>query len=124
MPATYHARGGQDGPGSLEERRKAPRDREEKLSQALEKRAELDTQIAEFRAELHALGEERTQAFEAERREGLMGLIASLSSHAAAFEAAGLDPASMVSDLARLMPEVRALAETLVQARDASRASN
>src|SRR4051812_20300377 len=42
---------------------------EKKLAQAQEKRAELDTQIADFRAELSALGEERTRAFELERRE-------------------------------------------------------
>jgi len=98
---------------------------EKKLAQAEEKRRELDAQIAEFRAELHALGEERTQSFEAERREGLKGLIGMLSQHTATFEAAGVDPASLVPDIARLMPEVRALAEELVEARDAARnASN
>lgn len=96
---------------------------EKKLAQAEEKRVELDTQIAEFRAELNALGEERVKAFEAERREGLMGLIASLNTHHAAFEAAGVEPSSLVPDIARLMPEVSALAEALVQARG-TRTSN
>ncbi len=97
---------------------------EKKLAQAEEKRAELEVQIAAFRAELSALGEERTRAFEAERREGLLGLIASLSTHDAVFEAAGLEPSSLIPEIARLMPEVRALAETLVQSRDAARTSN
>ncbi len=91
-----------------------------KLAQALEKRAELDAQIAEFEAELRKLGEERTAAFEAERREAMVQLISSLNTHNDAFAAAGIDPASLVPDLARLMPEVRSLAEELVRARDAA----
>ncbi len=91
---------------------------EKKLTQAQEKRTELDAQITEFEAELRKLGEERTEAFEAERRDALIQLIASLNSHDGAFAEAGIDPSSLVPDLARLMPEVRTLAEELVQARD------
>ncbi|MFT3923851.1 MAG: hypothetical protein QM778_15065 [Myxococcales bacterium] len=96
---------------------------EKKLAQAEEKRLELDAQIAEFKAELHALGEERTQTFEAERRESLVALIASLTAHSGAFESAGLEPGALIPDIARLMPEVRSLAESLVQARDAARSN-
>lgn len=91
---------------------------EKKLSQAFEKRAELDAQIAEFEAELRKLGEERIAAFEAERREALIQLIGSLNTHSEAFSTAGVDPDGLVPDLARLMPEVRTLAEELVRARD------
>lgn len=94
-----------------EERRRETVDK--KLNVLREKRAELDSQIAELEKELAALGVERTRAFEAERREALQNLLVTLSTHKAALESAGLEPVALVPELECYLPEVYALAEEL-----------
>jgi chromosome segregation ATPase len=89
---------------------------EKKLGGLRDKRAELDTQIAELEAELHTLGD-RARAFAGERRTALEQLLAVMSTHDAALAAAGLEATSLVPELARWLPEIRAMAETLVSER-------
>jgi chromosome segregation ATPase len=89
---------------------------EKKLGGLRDKRAELDAQIAELEAELHALGD-RARAFAGERRTALEQLLAVLGTHDAALTAAGLEATSLVPDLSRLLPEIRQMAETLVAER-------
>ncbi len=99
------------GLSKAEERRRETLDK--KLVSLRERRAELDVQIGEVETQLAPLGEARTRAFEAERREAMELLIAALSHHHDALHAAGLDAANLVPDLARWMPEVVTLAEQL-----------
>ena len=101
------------GLSKAEERRRETL--EKKLASAREKRMEIDAQIAELEAELAPLGEARMLAFEAERKDCMERLLAALGTHEGDFQRAGLDTSVLVPDLARLMPEVRTLAETLAQ---------
>jgi hypothetical protein len=101
------------GLSKAEERRRETL--EKKLASAREKRAEIDTQIAELEAELAPLGEARMLAFEAERKDCMERLLAALGTHEGDFQRAGLDTSILVPDLARLMPEVRTLAENLAK---------
>jgi hypothetical protein len=94
---------------------------EKKLSSLREKRAELDTQIAGLELELRGLGAERLEAFAAERHQALEQLLVALGKHEPALREAGIDAASLVPEIARWAPEVQALAESLVAARDATR---
>ena len=102
-----------EGHSKAEERRRETL--EKKLARAREKRMEIDAQIAELEAELAPLGEARMLAFEAERKDCMERLLAALGTHEGDFQRAGLDTSVLVPDLARLMPEVRTLAETLAQ---------
>jgi hypothetical protein len=90
-----------------------------KLASLREKRAELDGQIGELEAEHGKLGTERLAAFAAERAEAMKQLLVTLGTHEPALRRAGIDASSVVPELARYLPEVEALAETLVSARDA-----
>jgi chromosome segregation ATPase len=99
------------GLSKAEERRRETL--EKKLASAREKRQEIDAQIAELEGELAPLGEARTKAFEAERRDCMERLLAALGTHEAQFQSAGLDSTALVPELARYMPEIRALAESL-----------
>jgi chromosome segregation ATPase len=87
---------------------------EKKLTASRMKRDELNAQILELERELHELGALRTEAFEAERRETIEKLMSALSAHGAIFEAAGLELTTLIPELARYMPEVRAIAEDIV----------
>ncbi len=99
------------GLSKAEERRRETLDK--KLASLRERRSELDAQISEIEAQLAPLGEERTRAFETERREALEQLIAAMSHHHDALHTAGLDAGSLVPEIARWMPEVVVLAEKL-----------
>ncbi len=88
---------------------------QKKLVSLREKRAELDVQINQLDAEAYQLSE-RTSAFEAERNEALQNLMTTLSTHEDALRQAGLDASLLVPELARLMPEVIALAQRLAGA--------
>jgi len=92
---------------------------EKKLASLREKRAELDAQIGALELEQQALGAERAQAFEAERRHALEQLLVTLGTHEPAFRAAGLEATELVPELTRYLPEIQVLAESLVAARDA-----
>ena len=105
------------GPSKSEARRRETIGK--KLSVLQEKRAELDAQIGQLEAELSALGADRTQVHEGERREALEQLMVSLSSSEGQFQEAGIEVTTLVPDLVRLLPEVIALAEGKVAARDA-----
>ena len=94
---------------------------EKKLASLHEKRAELDAQIATLDEELGALGAERQQAFEAERRDAIEQLLVALGTHEPALRQAGLDPIALVPELSRFLPDVKSLAESLVSARETSR---
>jgi hypothetical protein len=86
---------------------------EKKLASAREKHAEIAAHIAELEAELSPLGPERTRAFESERLGCLKQLLATMGTHEGSFQAKGLDTTLLVPELARLLPEIRALAESL-----------
>jgi len=90
---------------------------EKKLASLREKRAELDTQIGALETELGGLGADRTQVYEAERREAVEQLLVALGTHEAAFRSAGIEASSLVPDLPRWLPEVEALAEAFVARR-------
>lgn len=90
---------------------------DKKLGSLREKRAELDAQIEKLEADLTALGADRSQVYEAERREAIEQLLVSLSEHEPAFRAAGIEAVSLVPELTRWLPEVERLAETLVKNR-------
>lgn len=108
-----------EGLSRAEERRREAA--EKKLAVARAKHTELARQIAALESELAELGEERTRALEAERRDALEKLMAALGAHDAAFAAAGVDPVALVPEVGRLLPEVRAIAEEIVaRGRDAS----
>lgn len=104
-----------EGLSKSEERRKQTV--EKKRAGLLEKRAELDAQIAELDSELAALGIERTQAFELERRGAMEQLVAALGAHGAELSAAGLEASQLVPDIARWLPEIQQLAEELAGAK-------
>ena len=78
-----------------------------------DRRAELDLQIAELDGELNALGTERQQGFEAERRQALEELLVALGTHDPALHEAGIEATELVPEMARWLPEIEALAETL-----------
>jgi chromosome segregation ATPase len=78
-----------------------------------DKRAELDKQLAELDSELHALGTERQQAFETERKQALSELLLALGTHDPALHAAGIEATELVPEIGRWLPEIEALAETL-----------
>lgn len=103
------------GLSKAEDRRKEAL--EKKLATLREKRAELDTQIAEVELEHTSLVLERERALDAEQRAALQDLVQTLGQHAAALAAAGLDVAELVPEIGQRMPQIRALAEELVQAR-------
>ncbi len=84
---------------------------EKKLAAAKEKRAEIDRTIAALEEELAPLGDARVEALNAERTASLERLFTSLARHAEAFEAAGLQAASLVPELERWLPELRAMAD-------------
>ena len=77
------------------------------------KRAELDLQISELDAELNALGVERQQGFEAERRQALEELLVALGTHDPALHAAGIEATELVPEMSRWLPEIETLAEKL-----------
>jgi chromosome segregation ATPase len=82
---------------------------EKKLASAREKRAEMDAQIAALEMELTPLGEARAAAFDAERTQALLTLVALLGQHDAALRAASLDVGSLVPTLANWQTEIDAL---------------
>jgi chromosome segregation ATPase len=77
------------------------------------KRAELEAEVAGLDRELAALGEEREQAFVRERAEALEALVVTLAKVGPAFDAAAVEPTSLVPDLAARMDEIRATAQAL-----------
>jgi hypothetical protein len=82
---------------------------EKKLAVAEERRAEIDLQIAALKSELAPLGEARVQAFQNERAEALLRLLALLGEHEAAIAAANLDLPLLVPSLATWRTELDAL---------------
>lgn len=104
------------GPSKAEARRREAVAK--KLASLEDKRRELDAQIEQLHAELAALGADRAQQHERERREALEQLMVAIGEHEPAFREAGLEVAQMVPDVARLLPEIEKLAETLVASRD------
>lgn len=90
---------------------------EKKLAGLVEKRAELDAQIAELTAERELLVTARAEALEDERQRALHELVATLGEHAAALASAGLDVGELVPEIGQRMGEIRAAAEALVAAR-------
>jgi len=82
------------------------------------KRAEVEAEIATVDHELAQLGELRTKGFERDRGAALEQLVVSLVQLGPTFDAAGVDPVSLVDGLAVRMSDVKATAEAL-----ASRAS-
>jgi uncharacterized protein YdcH (DUF465 family) len=84
---------------------------EKKLAGLRSKREELDAAIAEVEGELAPLGDARLGALEAERTEALNGLFVVLARHAEGLESAGLQAASIIPELERWLPELRAMAE-------------
>jgi len=86
---------------------------EKKVASLLEKRAELDAQITEVETELHGLGVERQQGFEAERQHALQELLVALGTHDVALRTVGIEATELVPELTRWLPEVETLAEKL-----------
>jgi uncharacterized protein YdcH (DUF465 family) len=82
---------------------------EKKLLSAMEKRAELDQQIAAFETELAPLGEARTLAFQTERGEALLRLASLLDEHAAAIASAALDLDALIPSLPTWREEIATL---------------
>ncbi|MDB4988184.1 MAG: hypothetical protein JWN04_3362 [Myxococcaceae bacterium] len=86
---------------------------QKKLASLADKRTELNTQIAEVETELHGLGVERQQGYEAERRQGLEELLVALGTHDPALHAAGIEATELVPEIGRWLPEIETLAESL-----------
>lgn len=82
---------------------------EKKLLSAMEKRLELDQQIASLEGELAPLGEARTLAFEKERGEALLRLASLLDEHADAIAGAALDLDALIPALPAWREEIAAL---------------
>lgn len=80
------------------------------------KLAEVEDQILVIDKDLLALGDDRRDAFEAERNAALEALVMVLSQNNAAFDAVKVDPVSIVEGLAARMGEVHATAERLAAA--------
>jgi hypothetical protein len=96
-----------EGLSKSEQRRKETL--EKKLAGAIERRAEIDLQIAALELELMPLGEARALAFTKERGEALRTLAALLASHEPALAAASLDVSMLVPALASWRAEIDAL---------------
>ena len=77
------------------------------------KLAEIEDQILVIDKDLLALGDDRRDAFEAERTSALEALVMVLSQHGRVFDTAKVDPASIVEGLAARMGEVQETAERL-----------
>jgi len=103
------------GLSKSEERRRETLDK--KLGALRAKREELDTQIGALESELHALGQERTAAFELERKQALEQLLIALGTHEPTLRAAGIDASTLVPELNQWLPEIEGLAERLVAER-------
>ncbi len=103
------------GPSKAEARRREAVTK--KLGALEDKRRELDTQIEQLHAELTALGADRAAQHEQDRREALEQLLVTIGEHEPTFREAGLEIAQMVPDVAKLLPEIEKLAETLVGAK-------
>lgn len=82
---------------------------EKKRAAAVERRAELDAQIAALDAELEPLGQGRITAFETERVEALLRLIAVLDEHQDAIGAVSLDLPSLIPSLAGWQSDIDAI---------------
>ncbi len=93
---------------------------EKKLASLRDKRDELEAQMTTLEEELRGLGAERLQVFEAERREALEQLLVALGTHEPALREAGIDACSLVPEIERWLPQVEALAESLVATREQS----
>lgn len=92
---------------------------ESKLEGAKAKRAELDDVIATLEGELAALCDERLERLREERESALEILFRVLARHADGFEAAGLQMTTLVPELERWLPELRAMAEARMPSPDA-----
>jgi len=103
------------GLSKSEERRRETLDK--KLGALRTKREELDTQIGALEGELNALGQERTAAFEVERKQALEQLLIALGTHEPTLRAAGIDASTLVPELNQWLPEIEGLAERLVAER-------
>jgi len=110
------------GLSKSEERRRDTLDK--KLGSLRTKRSELDVQIGALESELHALGAERTAAFELERKEALRELLIALGTHEPALREAGIDAITLVPELGQWMPEIEGLAERLSSERLSSESSS
>lgn len=97
------------GPSKSEARRRDTLNK--KVSSLREKRAEIDEQLTQLETELAGLGADRTQLYEAERREAIEQLFVALGTHDAAFREVGLEPTAAVPEIVRFLPEIEALAE-------------
>lgn len=84
-----------------------------KLTALRDKRAELDTQIAGFEAELNELGAARLTDFQRERQDALQALMVALATHDAAIDAAGLSVQALLPELSGLMPELETIARSV-----------
>jgi len=82
---------------------------EKKLLTAMEKRVELDQQIAALETDLSPLGEARTQGFQSERGEALLRLASLLDEHAVAIAAAKLDLDALIPALPTWREEIATL---------------
>jgi hypothetical protein len=96
-----------EGLSKAEQRRKETL--EKKLAGAVEKRAEIDAQIAALELELLPLGEARHSAFAKDRAEALAVLVALLRTHEAALAQASLDITTLVPALTSWQTEIAAL---------------
>jgi hypothetical protein len=89
---------------------------EKKLGALRDKRAELDSQIGALETELGGLGADRLATFESERQAALEQLMIAMATHDAALRAAGLDPSTLVPEIAGWLPELDALAKKVSEA--------
>lgn len=96
-----------EGLSKSEQRRKETL--EKKLAAALERRAEIDAQIAALELELTPLGEARLSAFAKERAEALVTLVGLLRMHEPALRTASLEISLLVPALASWRDEIDAL---------------
>ena len=88
---------------------------EAKLAKAKTKRDDIELEIMRLEEELAPLGEARLAMLREAREEALLKLLAAMNRHADAFAAADLDEVALVPDLARWLPELRALADSHLQ---------
>lgn len=88
---------------------------EAKLAKAKTKRDDIELEIMRLEEELSPLGEARLATLREAREEALLKLLAAMNRHADAFAAADLDEVALVPDLARWLPELRALADSHLQ---------
>ncbi len=85
-----------------------------RLDKARARRAELDEEIAKLELEIEPLGEARLVALRGEREAALLALLVVMNRHADAFTDAKLAEVDLVPELARWLPDLRAMAEAQI----------